>query len=186
MCFLHFIKKNHRIWVFTNSFSQLTTGFITHITGRSTHQTSHGMFLTEFGHIYSNHSVLIIEQEFSKSFSKLGFSRSRRSQEQERTSRSLRIAHTRTRTTYSIRNSLHSIILVNNLFANHLFHFDQFLSFTFKHFANRNTSPRSHNSSNLISTHKFRNKRVLQNNLLFFFDLLNFLINSRNFFIIHC
>ena len=60
------------------------------------------MLLLILGHIYANHRVLVVEQEHRERASKLGLPNACRSQEDERTDRSIRVLEPRSRANYGI------------------------------------------------------------------------------------
>ena len=71
MRFLDLIKEHNGIRFPADCLGELSSFFISYISGRCSDQTGHGIFLHVLAHIDTNHVILIIKQRCRQSFGKL-------------------------------------------------------------------------------------------------------------------
>ena len=97
------------------------------------------MFLHEFAHIDTDHSVFGVEQEFGQSLSELCLTDACRSEEEEGTIRTVRVGQAGTRTKNGVNDFINRFFLSDNALADVLSHIQKFLAFAFHHLGDRNT-----------------------------------------------
>src|SRR4030095_13029893 len=85
MRLLYLVKQHDRERTTADSFRELATFFIAHISRRRTDQARDGMLLAILRHINPDHRVLIIEQEFRERTGEFRFANSSRAKKDERT-----------------------------------------------------------------------------------------------------
>src|SRR5208282_1549548 len=86
---LDFVEQNDRIWRPFDAFRQLSTLFVTNVTGRRTDQFRYGMLLHELRHIEADESFIAAEHEMRQSARDFSFAYAGRSEEQERPDRAV-------------------------------------------------------------------------------------------------
>ena len=147
---LDLVEKHDGVRTATNSLGELTASVVADVSGRSTNQTSDRVLLAVLGHIDAHHRTLIVEEELRQRLGQLCLTNASWTEEQEGTSRTVRIGNTRTRTADGIGDSLHSGILTNNATAEVELHFEQLLGLTLHHLASRDTRPGGDNLSDFL------------------------------------
>src|SRR5690554_2782565 len=94
--FLYLIQQQHGIGPAAHCLSQVTTLFVTHVSGRRTNQPGHGVLLHKLGHINAHHRFFGIEQERGQRLAQFGFAHTRgaeRSEEHTSESSHVRISY---------------------------------------------------------------------------------------------
>lgn len=108
------------------------------------------MLLHKLTHVDPNHVPLVIKQELSQSFAQLGFSDTRRPQEDERTDRTILVLKPGTRTSDSIGNGRDRFGLIDHPAMKFCFHVEKFIPFCLQHAADRHPGPGADNLCNFI------------------------------------
>ena len=67
MCFFDFVEQDDSVWPPPDAFCELSTLFVTHVTGRRPDQARHRMLFHELAHINADDVTFIIEQELGQS-----------------------------------------------------------------------------------------------------------------------
>src|SRR2546425_12523959 len=111
MGLLDFVEQHHRIRPPPNRFAQLPTLFVAYIAGRRADQSSNRVLLLILGHVYSNHRVLVIEQEHRQRSSELRLADAGRPEKDERTDEPIGVFESRARANHRIGHRAHRFIL---------------------------------------------------------------------------
>ena len=72
MSLFNLIEQHNRVGFAAHGLGQLTALIVSDISGRRSDKTRDGVFLHVFGHIDTNHIVLVVKQAVRKSLCKLG------------------------------------------------------------------------------------------------------------------
>ena len=94
MSLFDLIKENYRVRLSSYSLCKLSALVISNISGRRSDKSAHAEFLHVFTHIDTDHVTLIIKEYLRKSLCKFGLADTGRTEEEERTDRSVRILYT--------------------------------------------------------------------------------------------
>src|SRR5687768_12811560 len=121
MRLLNLIEEHHCVRTPPDSFSQLTTLLVAHVTRGRTNHPGDGMLFHVLRHIKTNHRAFVVEQEFSERPRRFGFAHSRWPKEDERTDRTIWVLESGPRTTHSICHCHKRLVLPNHSMAQPLF-----------------------------------------------------------------
>ena len=99
---LHFIEQDYAVGAAADSLSKLAAFLVADITRRGSNQPGDRVLLGILGHIDAHHGAFVIEKELSQRFGQFRLADPGRSEEQERTRRTVRVRHTRAGTAYSV------------------------------------------------------------------------------------
>ena len=174
MCFFHFVQEDNGIGFPANCLGQLTAFFVANISGRRSDQTAHAEFLHVFAHVDTNNIVLIVEQRLCKCFCQFCFADTGRTEEQERTQRTVRVLDSGTGPQDCLTDFFDCLILTDDTFVKNFVHVQELFTFAFHQFCNRNTGPSADDTGNLFFCDFIPEQRVLAfllffcNGLLFF------------------
>ena len=150
MRLLDLIEQNHRIRPPAHRFRQLPAFVVAHIARRRANHARHGMFLHVLAHIEPHHGLLVVEQELRQRPSCLRFAHARRTQENKRPNRPLRIAQSRARTPDRIRHRRQRGILPDHALPEAFLHLHQLAHFAFEHPRHGNPRPLAHDARNVF------------------------------------
>ncbi|MNM52088.1 hypothetical protein D3C81_631600 [compost metagenome] len=111
------------------------------------------MLLHELTHVDAHHRVGRVEQEVSQGLGQLGLAHAGRAEEQERSTRAIRIGQARTRTTHRIGDHADRLFLADHAVVQHVFHAQQLVALAFEHLADRDAGPARDNLGDLLVGH---------------------------------
>ncbi len=141
VCFFDLVEENYRVGLSANRFGELPTLFVADVSGRRADQPRHRMPLHVLGHVDSNQRVLVVEEELRERLGRLGLSDPRRSEEDERTDRSVGILKTGTRPANGIGDGFDRASLANHPLAEPLLHSNQLLHLALEEPGDRDVGP---------------------------------------------
>ncbi len=104
---------------------QLAALFVTHVSGRRTEETRHRVLLAELRHVEGDQRVLVTEEELGERLGQLGLTDTGRAGEDERTTGTLRVLQTGTRTTDRLRERLDGVLLADDPLVELVLHAQQ-------------------------------------------------------------
>src|SRR5262245_10185990 len=114
MRFLDLVEEHDGIRAPAHRFGELTTLLVPDVSWRRTDEARDGVLLHVRGRVDAHHRVLVVEQEFGERTCRLGFSDTRRTEEDERADRPIRILQTSARASNGVRHSLDRLELTDD------------------------------------------------------------------------
>ena len=139
MGLLDLIEEHHRERLAAHLLGQLTALVVTHVPGRRTEKSRHGVLLLVFGHIQGNQGVFIAEEEFCQSLRELGLTNTGWTSEDKRATGAARILQTGTGAANRTGESLDSVILTDHALVQLVLHLDQTRGLFLGDLVHRNT-----------------------------------------------
>ena len=134
-----------------------------------------------FRHIDPHHIVLVVEQEFCQGFCQLGLSHTGRSQEDERTDRTLGVLQPGTAPADCVGNCPDGLVLAHDTLVEFSFKAQQFLFLALQHPAHGNAGPaRDHFGDLLCPDFLVHHRGVLLQHGQFFLEPLHGLLKLRD------
>ncbi len=85
MGFFNFVEQDHRVWLSSHPFGELTAVgiVVTDISRGRAYELGYGVLFHKLRHIHTNHKPFVAEHRFRKRFCKVGFTYARRTYEDE-------------------------------------------------------------------------------------------------------
>ena len=114
MRLLDLVEQHHGVGATANRLGELTTLLVAHVTRRSTDESADCELLHVFTHVESHHGPLVVEEEPSQRARQFRLAHTRRTEEQERANRSVRIGEPGTRTTNCVGYCHHCLVLAHD------------------------------------------------------------------------
>ena len=187
MSLFNLVKEDYAVRLAAHLFGELTALVIADIARRRADKLGNGMLLHKLGHIKPYHCTLITEKRCGKRLAKLGFTYARRTEEDERTCRSVRIFKSYPASADRLGNGGNRLILTDYPPVKLLLHMDQPLAFLLGKLNNGNVRPFGHNRRYFIGSYNSVRFGVLLLPALFSvgkmgFDLLFLVTQSRRTF----
>ena len=153
MCFFHLVKQHYRVRLAAHRFRQLTSFVISHIAGRRTDQSGHGVFFHILRHINTHHILLIIEQSLCQGFCQFRFTNAGRAEEQKRSNRAVGILNTGTASLDGLGNSLHRFFLTDHSLVQSFVKRQQLVALALYQPCHRDSRPPLHDPGNFLLRH---------------------------------
>ena len=153
MCFLDLIEEYDGVGLTAHSLSQLSTFIIAHIARRGTNQTGDTVFLLIFRHIDTRHHRFVVEQVVCQGLGEFGLTDTRRTQEDERGNRALRILQAGTTSAHGVRDGCDGFVLTDHTLVQFCFEVQQFLAFTLHHLRDRDARPATYHLCDVVCRH---------------------------------
>ena len=178
---LNLVQQHHGVGATAHGLGQLTALFVTHISGRRTHQAGNAVLLAVLTHVDTHQGVLVIKLELRESLRELGLAHTGRSQEQEGTNRAVRVGNSGAGAANRIRHSNHGGFLTDQAFTDTFLHLQQLLRFALKHAPGGNTRPGRDNLGNVVSRDLFRDHSLAMSLSFGALSFFQFLLLGGNF-----
>ena len=153
MCLLDLVEEDDGVGFASHCLCQLSTLIVAHIARRCTNQTGDTVFLLIFRHIDTCHHRLVVEQVVCQGLGEFGLTDTRRTQEDERGNRALRILQACTTSAHGVRDGCDRLVLTNYTFVQFCFEVQQFLTFALHHLRDRDASPARYHLCDIIGCH---------------------------------
>ena len=119
------------------------------------------MLLHVFAHIDTNHVALIIKEHLSQGLSQLGLADTGRTKEDERANRTVRVLDAGTRTDNCLADSLHCLVLADNMLVQDFLQMYQLLTLARTQTRNRNTGPGADNLRDILLVDLFLEHHII-------------------------
>src|SRR5258705_6792471 len=97
MRFFDLVEQDHAVWPSPHRFGELSSLFISHVSGRRADQARDSVLLLVFGHIDPNQRAFVVEEKLGERSRQLGLSDAGRAQEYEAAVGPVRILQSRSR-----------------------------------------------------------------------------------------
>ena len=153
MCLFDLVEQYDLIRPAADGLCQRTAFFISNISGRRPDQPGHGVLLHEFRHIDTNHGVFVIEEERRQCLCQLRLADACRSEEHERSDRTVRVLQTSSGPAHCRRHGSDRLLLANDTSGQRIFHAQKFFTLAFQHLVDRNAGPARYHLRNVIARH---------------------------------
>src|SRR6058998_293426 len=105
------IEKDHRIGPTPHGLRKVASFFVADVTRRSADEPGNGVFFHELRHIQTDHNLLIIEEKLRQHTAKLRLANTHRTQEDERTDKTILILQSDSNTTHHVKNHVNRAVL---------------------------------------------------------------------------
>ena len=151
MRLLDFVEEDDRVRFAADSFGQLATLVVAHVSRRGTDQTCRAELLLVFAHVDTRHHVLIIKQIVSQRLGQLRLTHTRGTEEDERTDRPLRVLETGTAAADSIGDGGDSLVLADDTLVEFLLEVEQLLALALQHLAHGDTRPARNHIGDIVA-----------------------------------
>ena len=145
-----FVEQHHGIGLTAHLFRQLAAFIVTHISGRRTDQAGHCVPLHVFGHIDSDHGVLIAEHGFCQRLAQLRLAYAGRAEEQEAANGALGILQTHTTPADGAGHSLYGLVLPHHALMQGILHVQQALSLVLRQTGDGDAGPAGHHGGDVF------------------------------------
>ena len=145
MCLFDLVKQDNGERLAANALGELAALFEPDISGRGAKQTRRCVLLAIFGHVERNQRVLVVEQEFGKSFREFRLSHSGRSSKDERPGWTLRVFEPGARSADGLGQNRDGFFLTDDALVQRLLHHEKTCAFLFGQFEHGNAGGLSEN-----------------------------------------
>ena len=138
---LHLVEEDHGVGLPADGLAELTPLLITHVSGRSSDETSHGVLLHVLGHVEPDDGVLVVKKELGQGLGKLGLTDTRGAKEHEGTDGAVLFLKAGAGSADGVGNGLDGLSLSHHTLDEALLHLDKFLPLSLLEVGDGDTSP---------------------------------------------
>jgi hypothetical protein len=153
VCLLDLVEQDDSVGPPPHGLGELSGLLVAHVAGRRTDQPRYGVLLLIFGHINSNHRVLVVEQELGERTCQLGLADAGRPQEDEAAERTVGILEAGARAANRVGDRRDRFVLTDDPGVEPLFHAQELLDLSLHQAADRDVRPSAHDFGDVFLVH---------------------------------
>ena len=147
------VEQHDRERLAAHGFGELAAFVVTDVAGRRTDEPRHRVLLHVLRHVELDHRGLVTEQELGERLRGLGLADTGRAQEDERTTRALRVLEAGTRTTDRLRHRLDRVVLTDDALVQLFLHAQQLGGLFLGELVDRDTGPQREHLGDRLFVH---------------------------------